>query len=97
MSILKQMEETKLTPEEIQELISVLSTVLPKIESRVVQNETTNKLTKNLNSRMAEAGGAGLMSVPQADESTLAKGLRLLKSSKSKLEHFVARIGEING
>jgi hypothetical protein len=96
MSILKQMEETKLTPEEIQELISVLGTILPKIESKVSQNEVTNKLTKNLNNRMTEAG-AGLMSVPESKEPDLIKGLRLLKSSKSKLEHFITRIGEING
>jgi hypothetical protein len=35
MSILKQLEESKLTPEEIQELIALLTDVIPKVYQRL--------------------------------------------------------------
>jgi lipase chaperone LimK len=91
MSIYKQMEDAKLTPEEIQELLDLLGSVLPKIEQRIKINKNLNTLTKNLTNELqkAELEGNGIIPTTQLKEKVdITVGFGLLKSASVKLAKF---------
>jgi hypothetical protein len=92
MSILKQLEGSKLTPEEIQELISLLTDVIPKIESRVKERKNYNKLSKNLGDSLSKVKmqGTSSIEVPQSksESEDLELGVKRLKSAHTKLKEF---------
>jgi hypothetical protein len=92
MSILKQLEGSKLTPEEIQELIALLTDVIPKIESRIKERRNYNRLSKNLGDSLSKVRmqGTSSIDVPQAqpESEDLDLGIKRLKSAHTKLKEF---------
>lgn len=85
MSIFKQMEETQLTPEEIQELLILLNDVIPKITSKLSSDRGMTTLESELKSRVKN------MEIPNFGNpklKSLMEGLERLKSVQNKLKIF---------
>lgn len=94
MSLLKQMEESRLTLEEIQELVTLLTDVLPKIEVRAKKDRNMSALAKNLQSGLSKIKGFNIEDI-KIPENDYATGYERLKSAKDKLVKFTEVIKEI--
>jgi hypothetical protein len=90
MSILKQLEETKITPEEIQELLLLLEDVLPKIEHKAKADKALRVLGDNLRAKVKDIQVTDIDSKENLDA-----GLEKLKSVKVKLEKASKVIGDL--
>lgn len=93
MSVLKQMEEARLSPEEVQEIIELLDSQLPKIKNRVDEQAKFSTLANNLKDSILKHGAEGIV-IPEI-KPTLANGFKLLTSAKSKLEKFIELIKDL--
>lgn len=88
MSIFKQMEGSELTLEEIQEVVLLLTDVLPKVKRRVDAESKGAILARNLREKLASEGS---ITVPEGLGSKcedLEKGYKLLESATVKLTKF---------
>lgn len=95
-TILKQMEESRLTPEEVQELITLLSAVLPKIGSKIKHAKSLANLSKNLSAGFSKNLSTSIEAPNIKDESlALIDGFDKLTSAKNKLVLFTDSIKDI--
>ena len=97
MSVFKQAEEAKLTLEEIQELLTLLEEVLPKIESRVKQEKNLGIIQRNLRDEFTSKDTGIKVPIMGSDEKSLDRGYKLLMSVNNKLGKFKDLIEEENG
>lgn len=94
MSIFKQMEESKLTLEEIQELVLLLADVLPKVKRKVDAESRQAILAKNLRDKLSSDGTITVPTDLGKPCEDLEKGYKLLESATIKLTKFKESIVE---
>ena len=91
-NILKQMEQSGLTLEEVQELTEVLEPVLRKVERQLDHEKRVEKLGNNLRKSMAEEGTIEIPVELGSKVQTLEKSYKLLQSANIKLVKFTKLI-----
>ncbi len=89
MSVLKQLEEIKITPEEIQELLLLFEDVIPKIEHKYKADKALQALGDNLKAIVKD------ISVGIGTKPDLGPGLAKLKSIRDKLQKAQDVIGDL--
>lgn len=100
MSALKQMEEMKLTPEEIQELVILLDSILPKVQERVKKGNQFSILTRNLSEKLSLDSGIeyGTTSQEVAErQKDMENGFNLLTSARKKLGDTSEKLKDLIG
>lgn len=90
MSLLEQLKQTQLTPEETQELVVLLDSAIPKVRARIKQMKATRILEQNLNKQFSSSGNPASIESKTNDVEldALVKGELLLVSAMDKLKLF---------
>lgn len=94
MSIYKQMEDSRLTLDEIQELITLLKDVLPKVKQKLDSKTRAYILAKNLRENLMKDGSLSISADAVDSPDDLEKGYNLLESANLKLSKFKESIIE---